>query len=94
MVQATTALRDGMSYTVQSLVANASKASLRAAPTQYPAWTQRYLQLPSSLPQRVRDKAQSVVAAAKAGNPYDKADAIESFLRSLTYDEKDLIAAR
>ncbi len=88
LVQATDALRDGTSYTVESLVANADKASLRTAATEYPAWVQRYLQLPTTLPQRVRDKTQSVVAGAKAANPYDKAEAIESFLRTFPYDEQ------
>jgi hypothetical protein len=81
-------LRAGASYTVTSLVPNADKASLRSAPRNYPAWVSRYLQLPPTVPQRVRDRARQVVDAAKAQNPYDVAEAIQANLRTLPYDEK------
>jgi len=67
-------------YTVTSYISTASKATLRKATTVYPdALKQRYLQLPSTLPQRVRDLAQRV--AGPQPTPYDKAEAIESYLR-------------
>jgi transglutaminase-like putative cysteine protease len=81
-------LRAGSSYAVTSLVPDADKASLRTASKSYPAWVARYLQLPQSLPQRVRDQARSVVEAAKAQNPYDVAESIQAFLRTMPYDEK------
>jgi len=68
-------------YTVSSLVSKATKDQLRKTTTVYPAYIRtKYLQLPSSLPQRVRDKAHQV-ADGKA-TAYDKAEAIESYLRS------------
>ncbi|CAA9284083.1 MAG: Transglutaminase-like enzymes, putative cysteine proteases, partial [uncultured Chloroflexia bacterium] len=81
-------LRSGTTYTVQSLVPNADKSSLRAAPSDYPEWTRRYLQLPETLSQRIRDEASLVVGGAGATNAYDKAEAIQSYLRTLPYDEK------
>ena len=80
-------LPGGTSYVVTSLVGSADKASLRAASPAYPNWVQRYLQLPESLPQRVRDEARRVVEAAGAANAYDKAEAIQGYLRTLPYDE-------
>lgn len=88
MLLAQTPLRNGASYTVLSLASNADKTSLRAASTDYSPWVQRYLQLPDSLPPRVAAKAAELVAAANAQNPYDKAAAIETFLRTFPYDEK------
>ncbi|MDQ5854485.1 MAG: transglutaminase domain-containing protein, partial [Chloroflexota bacterium] len=87
LILAQRTLPAGTSYTVASLVASAAKENLRTAPTDYPAWVRRYLQLPQTLPQRVRDEAQRVVAAAGARNPYDIAEAIQGFLRTLPYDE-------
>ena len=75
-------------YTVASYISQADVASLRGATQQYDSWLQsRYVQLPSSLPQRVRARAEEIITAAGATNPYDKAVAIQNALRSLTYDE-------
>lgn len=83
----TDGVRSGLSYTVSSLVGAADKQSLRAAPTQYPQWVERYLQLPEgSGLDRVRNLAQEV--AGNAANPYDKAEAIQTYLRGITYDEQ------
>ena len=61
-----------------------SEATLRYAPRGYPPEiTDRYLQLPDSLPSRV-----VTLARALTGNvlsPYDKAVAIETYLRDLNY---------
>ena len=66
-------------YTVTSSVSDTTPAQLRTAGDAYPAWvTQRYLQLPDSLPQRVRDLAATVTADAET--PYDKAEAIKEYL--------------
>ncbi|MBI2325462.1 MAG: DUF4129 domain-containing protein [Chloroflexi bacterium] len=68
-------------YTVTSVISTADKGSLRRAPAIYSDAVKRaYLQIPSTLPQRVRDLARKVVDGR--GNPYDKAEAIESFLRT------------
>ncbi|MGH2377407.1 MAG: transglutaminase TgpA family protein [Candidatus Limnocylindria bacterium] len=68
-------------YTVLSVVSVADKGSLRRASTTIPESIRRtYLQIPSSLPQRVRDLAREVTAGQE--NAYDRAEAIESFLRT------------
>ncbi|MEX2047762.1 MAG: transglutaminaseTgpA domain-containing protein [Chloroflexota bacterium] len=68
-------------YTVTSYVSVADKAALRRASDVYPDYIrQKYLQLPSTLPQRVRDLAHRV--AGEQGDAYDKAEVIESFLRT------------
>ncbi|CAN5184589.1 transglutaminaseTgpA domain-containing protein [soil metagenome] len=68
-------------YIVTSYVSTADKQTLRKAPTTYPnAIKAKYLQLPSNLPQRVRDKAHQV--AGDQPTAYDKAEAIESWLRA------------
>jgi transglutaminase-like putative cysteine protease len=68
-------------YTISSVVSIADKGSLRRAPATYTEPVKRaYLQTPSTLPQRVRDLARKVVEGRD--DPYDKAEAIESFLRT------------
>jgi transglutaminase-like putative cysteine protease len=68
-------------YTTTSFVSKASKDDLRKATTVYPTWIKtKYLQLSSSVPARVKDLAFQV-AASKA-TPYDKAEAIETYLRN------------
>jgi transglutaminase-like putative cysteine protease len=68
-------------YGVTSFVSTATKEDLRRAGTQYPpAVAERYLQLPSSLPARVRQLARTV--AASQTTPYAKAEAIERYLRA------------
>ncbi len=80
-------IRSGTQYTVSSLVSAANKKSLREVPAQYAPWLERYIQLPEGNQlDRVKAKAQEL--AGGASNPYDKAEAIQNYLRSLTYDEK------
>ena len=80
------AVRSGQAaetYTVTSFVSVVDKAVLRRAPSVSPDYVrQKYLQLPSTLPQRVRDLAHKV--AGNQSNPYDIAETIESYLR-VTY---------
>ncbi|HUQ42415.1 MAG TPA: transglutaminaseTgpA domain-containing protein [Candidatus Limnocylindrales bacterium] len=80
------AVRSGQAserYTVTSYVSTIDKAVLRRAPTVYPEYIrQKYLQLPSTLPQRVRELARKV--AGNQTDPYDIAETIESYLR-VTY---------
>ena len=79
-------LQAGDTYTVVSSISVADEESLRNAGTDYPEWVKRkYLQLPDSLPARVRELAQKITAPYD--NPYDKAVAIESYLRQIRYDE-------
>ncbi len=79
-------LRKGQQYTVTSAVSIASEAELRGAGEGYPPTIQRYLQLPPELPQRVRSAAIELTSAAPS--PYDKARAIEGFLRSMPYETR------
>ncbi|MCS6801262.1 MAG: transglutaminase domain-containing protein [Chloroflexota bacterium] len=73
-------------YSVVSSVSIASERELRNASTDYPGWiTERYLQLPPNVPERVRRLAQELTAGAT--NPYDKATRIQDYLRSFRYNE-------
>lgn len=78
-------LEAGGQYVVLSQVSDADATSLRQAGTDYPEWVrQRYLQLPA-MPARVRLLAEEITASAE--NPYDKAVALEQYLRrNITYD--------
>jgi transglutaminase-like putative cysteine protease len=75
-------------YEVDSWVNQASASQLARAGQDYPAAIrQAYLQIPNSLPQRVRDLANQITA--RANTPFDKAEAVQSFLRTTyTYDLK------
>lgn len=80
-------IKDGDTYTVTSAVSVAEPEALRAAGTDYPAWVlARYTQLPAELPQRVRDLGAELTAGADT--PYDKAKAVESYLRTFPYTVK------
>jgi transglutaminase-like putative cysteine protease len=79
-------LSNGDQYSVTGSVAAATVDQLRAAGTDYPAWvTDRYLQLPGNLPFRVSRKAREVTRGA-ARTPYDRAVAIETYIRSFPID--------
>ena len=74
------------SYVAISNISLATADALRQAGDSYPEWTERYLQLPDDLPQRVRDLAQEMTAGYD--NAYDRAAAIEAFLREYEYNEQ------
>lgn len=82
-------LNNGDQYTVTSLLSDASASQLRAAPTSYPDWLLKlYLQVPPSITDRTRTLAQQIISDAAAVTPYDKAKAIETWLRSnILYSE-------
>jgi protein-glutamine gamma-glutamyltransferase len=68
-------------YTGLSQLPPLDRARLTVAGTDYPAdIRERYLQLPTEIDQRVAALAQS--ATARVSTPYDKAAAIESFLKT------------
>jgi len=82
-VLATQPVTANSQYTVISSVSTASEAELRQASTSYPAEvSQRYLTLPP-IPGRVQNLA--VQLTTSSNNPYDKAVAVETYLRSLPY---------
>ena len=69
------------SYTTTSYVSVATKDELRKALTAYPTTIkQKYLQLPSSIPARVRDLA--IQITQNKVTAYDKAEAVETYLRN------------
>ena len=72
-------------YTVESYTPLVTVEELRAVSTDYPEYIrERYLQLPNSIPHRVLELAREITENKK--NPYDKAKAIEVFLRTYPYD--------
>ncbi|MBI5952659.1 MAG: transglutaminase domain-containing protein [Chloroflexi bacterium] len=78
------ALTRKQSYEVDSLVPIVSANQLRNSSQTYPEEIRkRYLTLPESIPQRVLDLASQLTADAT--NPYDKAKAIEAYLRTYPY---------
>lgn len=80
-------LRDGQSYLVVSSLSTATVEDLQEAGTDYPEWVrQTYLEVPTTLPDRVRELAQQVTAGATT--PFDQAAALEAFLRTYTYDDQ------
>jgi len=69
------------SYTTTSYVSVATKDELRKALTAYPTTIKtKYLQLPSSIPARVRDLA--IQITQNKVTAYDKAEAVETYLRN------------
>ncbi len=69
-------------YLVDGTISDASVSTLRSVPAEYPDWTAAYLQLPDDLPDRVHDKARTIVIRAAARTLYDRATAIEQELRT------------
>jgi hypothetical protein len=77
----------GDTYQVVSSITQADQESLRQAGTDYPAWVvPRYLQLPDSVPDRIRILAEQITEGLEAS--YDKAAAIERYLRQIPYNEQ------
>jgi hypothetical protein len=69
---------------VDSLQPVASAAELREAGESYPDWVDnRYLSLPDPVPERVPSLARDLTATEPT--PYDRAEAIERYLRSFPY---------
>lgn len=84
-------LRQGDRYQVISRVSTADATSLRNASTAYPDWvTQQYLQLPDTVTTETRQLAQELTA--NYDNPFDKAIAIQDYLRE-NIEYNDQIAA-
>ena len=73
-----------LQYQVRSQVSNATDDELRLANGEIPEWIGvRYLDLPDTVPDRVLQLAQEIVANQPTN--YDKAKAIETFLRTYPY---------
>jgi hypothetical protein len=72
-------------YQVESIISRASQSELRAVGTDYPDWVRdTYLTLPGNVPPRVLALARDLTATS--ATPYDRALAIESYLRSIPYN--------
>ena len=72
-------------YTAETYVPIISIKQLRSASIEYPEQIrEHYLALPQSVPERVHQLAREIVAADSS--PYDKAKAIENYLRTYPYD--------
>jgi transglutaminase-like putative cysteine protease len=79
-------LETDQTYTVVSSVSQADVDSLRGAGNEYPAWVaDRYLQLPATLPRRVRILAQNLTR--RYDNAYDQIEALERYLRRIPYND-------
>jgi len=73
-----------LQYQVRSQVSNATDDELRLVNGEIPEWIEaRYLDLPDTVPDRVLQLAQEIVV--NQPTKYDKAKAIETFLRSYPY---------
>jgi transglutaminase-like putative cysteine protease len=80
-------LVQGESYQFLSSLTEADEESLMQAGTSYPDWVvPRYLQLPDALPNRVRSLAEQLTDGFES--PYEKARAVERYLRRIPYDEQ------
>ncbi len=72
------------SYELQSMIPVIDENILRGSDQVYPSWvTQRYLTLPPEVPARVKQLA--IQLTATEPTPYDRAHAIEQYLRSFPY---------
>ena len=72
-------------YTVTINTVNAAPDKLSKAGDNYPSWiTDYYLQLPDSLPERIRKLSEEVTKEAK--NPYDKLLAIKEYMAQFSYN--------
>ena len=79
------AISSAVTYKAEAYVPVISIKQLRSASTEYPEQIrEQYLALPESVPERVHQLAREIVAAKP--NPYDKAKAIENYLRTYPYD--------
>ena len=80
-------LEMGNTYQVVSSLSDATVEDLQSAGEDYPSWvSDLYLKLPDDMSPRVVELAQDVTANAET--PYDKALAIETYLRGFTYNDQ------
>ena len=74
-------VKPGETYQIISSVSLAEPQDLRQAGWDYPTWAlDKYTQLPTDFPQRTRNRAREVTAGAPT--PYDKAKAVEDYLKN------------
>lgn len=86
LINANRVWRPGDTFTVTSAQSIASTRQLREAGIDYPKWVRdKYLQLPDTVSGRVLDLAQQITAPYNT--PFEKATAIEAYLRKIPYNE-------
>lgn len=67
-------------YEIESLVSVATPDELKQAENKYPYWVaENYLQLPRTLPPRVRELSKEITRSVT--NPYDKVMAVQEYLK-------------
>lgn len=72
------------SYQAQSIVRRLNGEELRKSSGEYPAWIRKqFMVLPESVPERVLALARELTASKS--NPYDRAVAIQTYLRQFPY---------
>jgi len=78
------ATTEAVTYRADSYIPVVTEEELRSASTDYPDWLlNRYLRLPEELPERVKSLARDLTATQPT--PYDRAKAIEAYLREFPY---------
>ncbi len=89
ITRAVKTLRQGDTYQTTSSLSAASATMLRQAGQNYPDWVlSLYLQGVEFVPARVRELASQIITQAGAQTPYDRARAIERWLRTnIQYNE-------
>ena len=81
-IRATRRVGQRLVYSVDSTLAAATTQQLRTAPTVYPAWTERYIELPE-LPPRVLEFANRLAETGETA--VDRARAAEFFMRRFPF---------
>ncbi len=77
-------LRPNQRYTVTTSISSATPSELSEAGDDYPPWvTDYYLQLPPTLPERIRQLSEIITWEVKS--PYDKVLAIKHYLSKIDY---------
>jgi len=78
----------GEPVVVKRLISQATEEQLDEAGVEYPLWvTDRYLQLPESLPDQVSVLASQIVTEAETVTPYAMAVALTNYLRAFGYSQ-------
>jgi hypothetical protein len=72
------AIRPGAEFKARAWVAAPTVNQLRAAGTDYPEWTNRYLQLPDDFPDSIRQLAEQITF--DQNNPYDQVYNVTQYL--------------
>ncbi|MCW5881045.1 MAG: transglutaminase domain-containing protein [Anaerolineae bacterium] len=86
LINANRVWRPGDTFSVTSAQSIASTRQLREASVDYPKWVRdKYLQLPDTASGRVLDLAKQITAPY--ATPFEKATAIEAYLRKIPYNE-------